>query len=203
MPCLAIQHHAMVKAGVLMPAALLLAALLLGWAAPALGQQRQVPESLIHNIRGGVLAHDRGLFSSNIEDGADINVEIQFAEPSWEPWRYILSPRPIIGGNVNTAGDTSRGYAGLYWDYYPLDWLFIGGALGGTIHDGEASNAPPGSRDLGTRVLFHLALEVGVRFAEHHGLSVYADHASNAGLSDDNEGIEAAGIRYTYFFGGP
>lgn len=156
----------------------------------------------VHNVRGGVLAHDQGAFSSNTEDGVDVNLEIQFTEPGWAAWDYILSPRPIIGGNINTSGDTSRAYAGLYWDYYPLDWLVVGAAFGASVHDGELDESEPERRALGSRVLFHLALEVGVRFAEHHGLSLYADHASNAGLVDDNEGIEAAGIRYTFFFGG-
>ena len=159
-------------------------------------------DGFIHNARGGVLAHDFGAFSSNTEDGAAINLELQFSEPGWEAWEYILSPRPIIGGTINTAGDTSRGYAGLYWDLYPVDWLFVGGAVGATVHDGELDESDPDRRALGSRVLFHLALEIGIRFADHHGLSLYADHASNANLADDNEGIETAGVRYTYFFGG-
>ncbi|NBC33042.1 MAG: acyloxyacyl hydrolase [Alphaproteobacteria bacterium] len=181
-------------------AALALGALLSFPSAPAAAQDAF--GGFIHNVRGGVLAHDRGAFSSNTEDGVDINLEIQFAEPEWQAWDYIFSPRPIIGGNINTVGDTSRGYAGLYWDYYPIDWLFVGGAVGGTIHDGELEESEPDRRALGSRVLFHLAVEVGVRFGETHGLSLYADHASNAGLVDDNESIEAAGIRYTFFFGG-
>ena len=183
-------------------AALALGCLLAALAPAPAAAQDVAPGGFIHNVRGGVLAHDRGAFSSNTEDGIDINLEIQFTEPDWAVWDYILSPRPILGGNINTVSDTSRGYAGLYWDYYPLDWLFVGGAFGATVHDGELDESEPERRALGSRVLFHLALEVGVRFAEHHGLSLYADHASNAGLIDDNESIEAAGVHYTFFFGG-
>ena len=202
MPCVADAHPLKSRSAAWGTAAFVLAAIVLGPTAPAQGQQGQALGGVIHNVRGGVLAHDRGLFSSNEEDGANINIEIQFTESSWDAWRYILSPRPIVGGNINTAGDTSRGYAGLYWDYYPVDWAFVGAAVGATVHDGETSDAPGDRRALGSRVLFHLALEVGVRFADHHGLSIYADHASNAGLADENEGIESVGIRYTYFFGG-
>lgn len=169
---------------------------------PAAAQESREFGGFLHNLRGGVVAHDVGAFSSSTEEGAAINVEIQFSEPGWAGWQYILSPRPIVGTNINTIGDTSRGYAGLYWDYYPMDWLFVGGTVGATVHNGELDEDDRDRRALGSRVLFHLALEIGVRFAENHGLSIYADHASNANLADENEGIESAGVRYTYFFGG-
>ena len=155
---------------------------------------------VVHGIAGGVLAHDRGAFSSNEEDGVDINLEVQFVEPGWEWWRFVGSPRPRIGGNINTQGDTSLGYAGLYWDYYVLDDFFVAGGLGAAIHDGEIDDSP-GRKELGSRVLFHLAAEVGWRFADRHALSVYVDHSSNANLADENEGLDNFGVRYHLFFG--
>jgi hypothetical protein len=156
---------------------------------------------IVHSFAGGVLAHDRGVFSSNDEDGVDINLEIQFVEPGADWWRFIGSPRPRIGGNINTSGDTSLGYAGLYWDYYVLDEVFLAGGLGASVHNGEIDEAP-GEKELGSRVLFHLAAELGWRFAEQHALSIYADHSSNANLADENEGLENVGVRYHFFFGG-
>ena len=156
---------------------------------------------VVHSLAGGVLAHDRGAFSSNEEDGAAINLEMQFVEPGWDWWRYVGSPRPRIGGNINTSGDTSFGYAGLYWDYYLFDEFFIAGGVGGAVHNGEIDEAP-GEKELGSRVLFHLAAEVGWRFADRHALSIYADHLSNANLADENEGLDNVGVRYHFFFGG-
>ena len=194
-PCLADFR----PAGLAAPAAAAVLALaLIARAAPAVAQDGF---DVIHSLAGGVLAHDRGVFSSNEEDGVDINLEVQFVEPGWDWWRYIGSPRPRIGGNINTAGDTSLGYAGLYWDYYVLDEFFVAGAFGATVHDGELSDAP-GRRELGSRVLFNLAAEIGWRFADRHALSLYADHSSNANLADDNEGLDNVGVRYHFFFGG-
>jgi hypothetical protein len=156
---------------------------------------------VVHSLVGGVLAHDRGVFSSNEEDGVDVNVEIQFAEPRWEVWRRIGSPRPRLGGHVNTGGDTSQAYAGLYWDHYFLDDLFVAAGLGGTVHDGETDRAR-GEKELGSRVLFHLAAEAGWRLADRHAVSIYVDHISNAGLADENEGLDTVGIRYHVFFDG-
>jgi hypothetical protein len=160
---------------------------------------------VVHSIAGGVLAHDYGVFSSHEEDGADVNLEIQFTGPRWREWRWIGSPRVMLGGNINTAGDTSRVYGGLYWDWYPVDdrW-FLAGALGLTLHNGETEEDVPGRRNLGAPVLFHIAAETGIRFTEHHAVSVYADHASHGGLfDDDNGGLEAVGLRYRYSFAGP
>lgn len=160
---------------------------------------------IVHSIAGGVLAHDYGVFTdSNVEDGVDINVEIQFTEPRWRQWRWIGSPRPMLGANINTAGDTSRVYGGLYWDWYPVnDWWFLGAGLGLTVHTADFEDPDPDERDLGSPVLFHLAAETGVRLAPHHAVSVYVDHASHARLFDnDNEGLDTVGVRYRYFFGG-
>lgn len=190
----------------------LLLALPLMAAAPAAAQEAAregapLPASaaagfgIVHSLAGGVLAHDRGAFSTNDEDGVDINLEIQFTEPGWQWWRFIGSPRPRLGGNINTSGETNLAYAGLYWDYYLLDDVFVAGGFGGAVHDGETDDAP-GEKELGSRVLFHLAAEVGWRFADRHALTVYADHSSNAGLADDNEGLETVGVRYHFFFQG-
>jgi lipid A 3-O-deacylase len=59
---------------------------------------------------------------------------------------------------------------------------------------------------LGTRVLFHIPVEIGLRFDEHNSVSLFWEHTSNAGLGhlgfgeDYNDGMDRVGIRYGYQF---
>jgi lipid A 3-O-deacylase len=53
---------------------------------------------------------------------------------------------------------------------------------------------------LGSRVLFHIPLEVGYRFDDHNSLSAYFEHMSKAYTVSPNEGMDRLGIRYGYRF---
>jgi len=55
-------------------------------------------------------------------------------------------------------------------------------------------------KELGSRVLFRIPVEIGVYFARHHGVSMMFDHVSNAYLADPNEGLDTIGLRYSYRF---
>ncbi|MCP5432963.1 MAG: acyloxyacyl hydrolase [Alphaproteobacteria bacterium] len=151
-------------------------------------------------LRGGVLAHDAGLFSGPKEDGIDINAELLFPSPDF--LGILGSPRPHIGGNYSVDG-ISFGYAGLAWDWDFLDRFFVTASFGGAIHDADyltEDDLPPGVKEsqerlLGCQVLFHLALGVGYQVTERVNVHLYADHISNATLCDNNEGLENAGAR--------
>ena len=83
-------------------------AAMLGTTVPAAAQSQVVDE-----FKFGVLAHDIGLFDSHVESGSDINFEMLFTPPEF--FRVIGSPRPHLGGSLNTAGATNAGYFGLTW----------------------------------------------------------------------------------------
>ena len=68
-------------------------------------------------------------------------------------------------------------------------------AAGFTIHDGALNADAPDRRDLGSRVLVRPSPELGYAFARRHGVSLYASHASDADMLDDDEGLDNAGIR--------
>src|ERR1700747_3036308 len=68
---------------------------------------------VVDEFKFGVLAHDVGLFDKHVESGADINFEMLFTPPEF--FRVIGSPRPHLGGSLNTAGNTNAGYFGLTW----------------------------------------------------------------------------------------
>ena len=92
-------------------------------AVPAAAQTPVVDE-----FKFGVLAHDVGLFDKPVELGPDINFEMLFTPPDF--FRVIGSPRPHLGGSLNTAGNTNSGYFGLTWGITLIQNLFgWGGGL--------------------------------------------------------------------------
>lgn len=188
------------------PRALVVAVLLIGQvlsgAAVADGHASQSAlASWLHEVKAGILHHDTpDLWSGfNRESGVDINLEAILA-----PKLNVLGGaiRPALGGSVNTAGDTSKFYAGIRWQYELEMGLFFGIGVGGAVHDGELKLTRRDRKALGKRLLFHIPIEVGYRFdGGPHALSVYFDHISNAYTADENEGMDTLGLRYGYRFG--
>jgi lipid A 3-O-deacylase len=164
-------------------------------AAPAAAQGK-----LIDEMKIGVLAHDVGFLGDSIEHGPDINLELLFTPP--EILRVIGSPRPTLGGDINTAGETSDAYFGLTWGITLIQNMFGSGGslfanagLGGAVQNGYTDNAPPGRKNLGSPVLFHLSLELGYQFTPRLSVSAFLEHMSNADLAPHNAGITSAGGR--------
>ena len=75
---------------------------------------------------------------------------------------------------------------------------FVEGAIG--VH--VLSDDKFGDKDLGTELIFGNHLAAGVQFGEQqkHELSLRMEHYSNAGLDDDNPGIDFGVVRYGYNF---
>jgi lipid A 3-O-deacylase len=154
--------------------------------------------NIFSEMRVGVLAHDQGPFSSSEEDGIDINLEVLFKSPSWLEWAW--SPRPHLGLNANTSGDTSQIYFGVTWEWSFWGNWFAGFSWGGSVHDGEKQTNRTDKKELGCHLLFREAVEGGYRFGGKHAVSIYLDHISNANICDKNEGLENWGLRYGYKF---
>lgn len=178
--------------------------------APTAGTSRAPLWGVISELRGGILSHDIDFpdrnewrtpnpFKHRYEGGVDLNAEVLFVSPGF--LRYIGAPRPRFGGSINTQGDTSSAYVDLDWDYQFELGPFIEGFLGLAWHNGKLTDANPDRIEFGSRMLFHLGLEAGWRFQRRHGVSLFWDHMSNAGLLDDkNQGINNFGVRYGYRF---
>jgi lipid A 3-O-deacylase len=189
-------------------------------AAPAEAEPMAAPSKwswtdIFSEIRVGALAHDTGPFSSKEEEGADINMELLFASP--KILEFMWSPRPHLGGNYSTSGDTSQIYAGLTWEWEFWGGWFAGFSLGGMGHNGRLVGDKDGQsrKSLGCRFLFRESLAFGYRFKKHHAIMAHLEHSSNASLCEKNtrdgtaegrhdvvlnEGLEAVGIRYGYMF---
>lgn len=158
----------------------------------------QAGDSAISELRLGVLAHDQGVFVATKEEGLDINGEIYFRDLGWFDGGWEV--RPSLGVSVNLKGDTSQAYTGITIGGPIAGPLFIEGAVGAAVHDGDLDTSTTDRKELGCRVLFHLAASAGVMLSEHTSLSLYLDHASNANLCDHNEGLETAGGRIGFRF---
>ena len=164
--------------------------------------------NLVDEVKIGALAHDVGFLTHHVESGADINLEILFISP--DMLQIIGSPRPHIGADINTAGNTSDGYLGLTWGITLVPSLFGGGALyangslGGAVQDGftggKASEPPPGRKFLGSAVLFRESAELGYQITPIVSISALLDHISNANLAPRNAGITSAGARLGFKF---
>src|SRR5665213_371934 len=168
--------------------------------APLPPNPNATPGQIIDEVKAGVLAHDVGFLGHHIEHGPDVNLEMLFTSPDF--LSIIGSPRPHIGGDINTAGATSDGFFGLTWGisliqnlFQPDDYVFATGSLGGAVHDGYELSAPDGHKRLGSPVLFRESAEIGYQITPTISVSAILDHISNANLAPRNAGITSAGAR--------
>jgi len=162
------------------------------------GDQSSALWDVVSEVRGGLLAHDQGPFSSNKEDGVDINLEAIFVSP--DILDVMGAPRPHFGLTANSSGDTSQVYAGLGWGWDFWRSWFAGFSVGGAIHDGKNTTSALDRKELGCRVLFRESIDLGYRISKRHSVMGHLSHISNAKLCSENEGLETAGIRYGYRF---
>jgi lipid A 3-O-deacylase len=162
-------------------------------------------DGIVDELKVGVLAHDVNIGGHHKEGGADINGEVLFTPPEF--FRYIFNPRPHIGGSVNTDGNTDQAYFGLTWRllhftqlFTDRDGFYLNGSLGGSVNDGKKVSNTPDRKDLGSHVLFRESLEIGYEFVPRQSVSIFADHISDAGLTNHNDGLTNIGVRYGYGF---
>ena len=158
----------------------------------------------ITEVLVGVVDHDTGVISDNTEGGANLTAELRFKPLGGAFFDFLRSPRPHLGFNLNDSGNTSALYTGLTWSWPFGNRYFFGVAFGGAVHDGtlETDNRRKrrNNKQLGCRVLFREAVELGITFLKRHALSIRFDHLSNANLCDNNEGLDTVGVVYGYRF---
>ncbi len=163
------------------------------------------PGQIFDEFKIGALGHDVGFLGDNIEHGPDVNVELLFTSP--DLLAIIGSPRPHLGADINTSGETSDGYGGLTWGisviqnlFRPGDYVFAQGSLGLAYQDGYIDNAPTGRKMLGSPILFRESAEIGYQVTPMISVSAILDHISNANLGRHNAGITSAGGRVGFKF---
>jgi lipid A 3-O-deacylase len=163
------------------------------------------PLGIINEFKVGGLWHDVGFLGDHKERGADVNLEMLFNSP--DILAILGSPRPHIGGDYNTAGQTSDVFAGLTWGisviqnlFRPGDAIFLTGSLGGAYQDGYIDNAPLGRKELGSPILFRESAELGYQITPVISVAAILEHISNANLGQHNAGITSAGARFGFKF---
>jgi len=101
------------------------------------------------------------------------NLEIALTSPDSGVFRFLFSPRPQFGFNLDrTTGN--RGYAGLTWSLFDSSHLFGNFGLAGSYADPGAPNDPL-HRPLGPPIMLHGALELGYHIGTQHSLSLSLD----------------------------
>jgi hypothetical protein len=149
-------------------------------------------------IRTGILAHDVPVWSRSRQEGrVDFNAELILRFPNSRLFSGVV--RTNLGFSLNNQGDTSKVYSGLLWEYIWNSGLFLDLGLGLAAHDGDLENSDD-KKELGSRILFRIPIEIGLLLTQHQGISIMFDHVSNAYLADPNEGLDTIGLRYTYRF---
>ncbi len=156
-------------------------------------------DGLISELKLGALAHDPPNMWARFQkeqSAADANLEVLF-----RPVGSILGGelRPAIGATLNTRGETSKGYLDLRWQapFGSMGYIALG--MGAAFHNG-ALTWTPGRKALGSSVLFHPSLELGVNLDAHNNVSVFFDHVSNWNTRPENEGMDTLGLRYGHRF---
>jgi lipid A 3-O-deacylase len=153
----------------------------------------------IYEVKAGLLYHDMDYLWSNfrLESGVDFNGEVIFA-----PKLDLLGGafRGALGASINSDGGTSKAYLDLRYMYEFDSGPFFSVGGGGAVHNGNLTPSSDDRKALGSRLLFHIPIEVGYRFTQHQALSIYYDHVSNAYLAKYNQGLDTLGLRYGYRF---
>ena len=157
-------------------------------------------ENLIYEVKAGALYHDAPNLWSGFraeKESLDVNVDVQLS-PAISA--FFGTIRPAVGASINTAGQTSMGYVDARYTYDAPSGVFYAIGLGAAIHDGQLHLTDYDRKALGSRVLFHIPLEVGYYFDAHTSLSAYFEHMSNGYTQRTNEGMDRLGVRYGYRF---
>ncbi len=155
---------------------------------------------LFRELRVGVLAHDVPDLWSGFrveDDQVAFNVEAVLT-PSLPFLGGAI--RPAIGASVTSGESTSSAYLDARWEFESRSGLFFGIGLGVAVHNGQEDLKDLDLKALGSTVLFHIPVEVGLRLDAHNSLSVYFEHMSNGEFADYNEGLDRLGVRYGYRF---
>jgi len=104
-------------------------------------------------------------------------------------WSYGI--RPTLGALVDFKGD-GYAYAGFVADiplYQDRIWFIPGAAVGAYGHHN--------GRDLGGVLEFRTSAELAYRFDNNQRLGLAISHLSNAGIYDENPGLESITVNYS------
>lgn len=130
-------------------------------------------------ISGGI-----GYF--DILEGDDESVDFRLEYRHGDDFLFL---KPWGGLEVNTDGGVWGG-VGVLVDITFFDSIVLTGSFApGLYSEGD-------SKDLGDTIEFRSQVELGYQFGNESRLSVAFSHLSNAGIGDDNPGVEVLSLYY-------
>lgn len=161
-------------------------------------------EDFIDEIRLGVLDHDTDLVGTSKEDGIDVGIEL-LSHPL-AALEAVGAPRFVVGGLVNSEGQTNQVYAGLMarWEFAENvlradDAFFLEGTVAVAWHDGkrDVTGTPEEAewKSHGSAWGIRTGFGVGYRIDERWTVALSFHHFSNADLAQPNEGTNDVGLR--------
>lgn len=170
--------------------------------APCAAQADEGPvaSGFISELKIGALEHDvPGLWSHfRVERAAiDANFEV-LLHPVMSGLSGLL--RPAVGVTVNPNGETSKAYVDMRWQFAPGPVWYVAFGMGAAYHNGVLDPSDPTRKALGSHLLFHPSLELGLNLDAHSNVSLFFDHMSNANTQSYNEGMDTLGARYGWKF---
>lgn len=134
------------------------------------------------------------LGSTGIFNGHDDSALSYGAEYRYKDIYYGLRPMAGVWGAANGS---AYGYAGANWDL-PLDtapWVITPSLAAGAYRQG-------GGPDLGQALEFRSGIEIAYQCEDGARLGAQLFHISNAGMADENPGMEAVQVVYSLPLGG-
>jgi lipid A 3-O-deacylase len=162
----------------------------------------------IYELKFGLLGHDQNtLLNQHRREkhiGLDFNADVTFAAAYHVPY-FGGVIRPAMGGTLSAIG-TNLAYVDARYridgpfSYYLPREVFVMVGLGGAFHNGNEKFEASDRKAFGSRVLFHVPVEIGWQFNHHHSIALYYEHIGNAGLAAVNEGMANLGVRWGYRF---
>jgi len=155
-------------------------------------------------IRFGLFQHDTALIGHQKERGVDSAFEV-LSHPLID-LPLIGSPRLVVGGVVNSEGQSDQAYVGFSGQWHlahdvfrSSDSIFVEGTVGADWNDGKTDvRGTPLElhwKSHGSHFLIRSGVDVGYSLDETWSLAVSFNHISNAGLATPNEGMNDIGLR--------
>ncbi|MBU1175620.1 MAG: acyloxyacyl hydrolase [Alphaproteobacteria bacterium] len=124
--------------------------------------------------------------------------EVLFSLPDVDMVRWLGSPRIGLGGSLNFTGKISYARLAAVW-HIPIfeTGIFIEPMVGGMVHNGYLTNAPPGKRNMGCTAIYFYGGNIGYDINDKLNIMATFEHGSHYGQcgTTTNDGVNRMGLR--------
>lgn len=156
-------------------------------ATPVYAEEQNPADAPVAVVSAGVF----GLRGDGREGDVMVGAEYRFGGIA-----YGLEP--MVGvANVDARSDHWFAYAGLNWNLWlGKRWLVAPSLAVASYHNGDDG------KDLGGALEFRSGIELSYVFENNARLGGQLTHLSNAGIHEDNDGVETLSLVFAYPTGG-